>query len=35
MDLIVEAGNFCLRLMGNRARASYDYIRLYKSSSRI
>ena len=34
MALIIEAGNYRLRLMGNRAQALYDSIRLYKSSSR-
>jgi len=35
MAPIIEAGNYRLRLMGNRARAKYDSICLYKSSSHI
>jgi hypothetical protein len=35
MALIIEAGNYRLRLMANRAQALHDSIRLYKSSSRI
>jgi hypothetical protein len=30
MVLIIEAGNYRLRLMGNRAQALHDSIRLYK-----
>jgi hypothetical protein len=34
MDLIIEAGNYRLRLMSHRVQALHDSIRLYKSSSR-